>query len=55
MKVRLLRPWKFRKVGAILADCPDGTANLLIRRGHAEEVKPEQKPIERPMKRERVR
>lgn len=44
MIVRLLRPWKFFHVGKILNDCPDGVANLLIRRGHAEEVKPEPKP-----------
>lgn len=43
MKVRLLKPWKFRTVGSVLNAVPDGTANLLIRRGLAEEVKPEKK------------
>jgi len=40
MIVRLLKPWKYRKVGTILNSVPDGTANLLIRRGIVEVVKP---------------
>lgn len=39
MIVRLLKPWKYRKVGTILNDMPDGAANVLIRRRFAEEVK----------------
>jgi hypothetical protein len=38
MIVRLLKPWKYRKVGTILAEVPDGAANMLVRRGFAEEV-----------------
>lgn len=46
MIVRLLKPWKYRKVGTILNDMPDGAANVLIRRKIVEEVKarPELKP-----------
>jgi hypothetical protein len=44
MIVRLLKPWKARKVGTVLSDCPDGAANVLIKRGFAELVKPEPKP-----------
>jgi len=40
MIVRLLKPWKYRKVGQILNDMPDGAANMLIRRGFAEPVQP---------------
>lgn len=47
MIVRLLKPWKFRKVGTILNEVPDGTANLLIRRGIVEVVKPADPPKER--------
>ena len=39
MIVRLLKPWQWRKVGTVLSDCPDGVANILIRRGVAEPVK----------------
>lgn len=38
MKVRLLKPWKYRKVGTILAEVPDGVANVLIRRKIVEVV-----------------
>jgi hypothetical protein len=44
MKVRLLKPWKFRAVGTVLSEVPDGTANLLIRRGIVVEVKAPKKP-----------
>jgi hypothetical protein len=46
MKVRLLKNWRYRKIGTVLNEVPDGAANLLIRRGIAEtvEVKPEPKP-----------
>ena len=59
MMVRLLKPWKARRVGTILADCPDGVANMIIKRGLAEmvttEVKSEPKPDIKPeRKRERV-
>lgn len=58
MIVRLLRPWKFWNVGRILAECPDGTANMLIKRGMAERVVQQaqvsQADKER-VKRERVR
>jgi predicted XRE-type DNA-binding protein len=50
MIVKLLKPWKFWSVGRILSDCPDGAANMLIKRGVAEQVKPQEKP-----KKERVR
>lgn len=53
MIVRLLQPWKFRKVGSILSDVPDGTANMLIKRGHAEQVKAE-KPEQPKVKRVRL-
>lgn len=43
MIVRLLKPWKFRKVGTVFNDMPDGAANMLIRRGFAEQVR-----LERP-------
>ena len=46
MIVRLLKPWKARRVGTILADCPDGAANLLIKRGVAESVRPEPQLVE---------
>lgn len=57
MIVRLLKPWKARRVGTILADCPDGAANLLIKRGVAESVKPpvEAVPSEPEVKPERKR
>ena len=42
MRVRLLKPWRYRKVGAILNDMPDGTANVLIRRKIVEQVQPEE-------------
>jgi hypothetical protein len=44
MMVRLLKPWKARRVGTILTDVPDGAANLLIKRRIVEEVKPEPQP-----------
>lgn len=44
MIVRLLKPWKFRKVGHVFNDMPDGAGNMLIKRGFAELVKPEPKP-----------
>jgi predicted XRE-type DNA-binding protein len=52
MIVRLLKPWKFWSVGRILSDCPDGAANMLIKRGVAEQV--QQVKQEKP-KKERVR
>lgn len=55
MIVRLLRPWKFWSVGRILSDCPDGVANTLIKRGHAERVVPQVQPDKERVKRERVR
>lgn len=39
MRLRLLRPWKYRKVGTILNGVSEGAGNLLIRRGVAEQVK----------------
>jgi len=50
MIVRLLKPWKFRKVGHILNDMPDGAANVLIKRGFAEPIQPpkENKPKKQP-------
>lgn len=45
MIVRLLKPWKFRKVGHVFNDMPDGAANMLIKRGFAEQVKPERKVV----------
>jgi hypothetical protein len=51
MMVRLLKPWKARRVGTILTDVPDGAANLLIKRRIVEEVKPE--PPEQPTKPEK--
>lgn len=44
MIVRLLKPWKFWKVGRVLSDCPDGAANMLIKRGVAEQVAKQEKP-----------
>jgi hypothetical protein len=44
MKVRLLKSWRYRKVGTIFSEMPEGAANLLIRRGVAEAVKEEPKP-----------
>lgn len=41
MMVRLLQHWKGWKPGRILADMPDGQANLLIRRKVAAIVEPE--------------
>lgn len=41
MIVRLLKPWKFQKVGRVINDMPDGAANMLIKRGVAEQVKQE--------------
>ena len=41
MIVRLLKPWKFRKVGHVFNDMPDGAANMLVKRGFAEVVKQE--------------
>lgn len=38
MIVRLLKPWKFRKVGTVLNDVPDGVANTLIKRKVVEQV-----------------
>ena len=55
MIVRLLKPWKARRVGTILADCPDGAANLLIKRGVAESVRPEPLPSEPKPERKRER
>lgn len=64
MIVRLLKPWKYRKVGTILNDMPDGAANVLIRRKIVEEVKaqpekpePKQEPEvpKQRWRRERVR
>lgn len=49
MIVRLLKPWKGRRVGSILAECPDGVANMLLKRGLVEAVQPpppEPKPEE---------
>lgn len=48
MMVRLLRPWKARRVGFIFNDMSDGVGNLLIKRGIGEEVKPEPKPKQKP-------
>lgn len=50
MKVRLLKPWKYQKVGKILNEMPDGAANMLIKRGFAEQVKPEVKKQEKPLR-----
>jgi hypothetical protein len=60
MIVRLLRPWKAQRVGKILAQVPDGVANLLIKRKFAVEVQPEVNPPEpetvvKPEKPKRVR
>ena len=41
MIVRLLKPWKFRKVGHVFNDMPDGAANMLVKRGFAEVVRME--------------
>lgn len=60
MIVRLLKPWKARRVGTILADCPDGAANMLIKRGIAETIRhvamqsEPQPEVKRERKRERV-
>lgn len=43
MIVRILKPWKMRKVGTVLNDMPDGTANLLIQRGIVERVQEQNK------------
>lgn len=43
MMVRLLKPWKAMRVGKIIADMPDGAGNMLVKRGMAEQVKPEKK------------
>lgn len=40
MKIRLIKPWQYRKVGTIL-DPPDGVANLLITRRFAVAVEAE--------------
>ena len=44
MFLRLLKPWRYRKVGTIMNGVPDGVGNVLIRRGIGELVKPEQEP-----------
>lgn len=53
MIVRLLRPWKARRVGTIFTDMSDGVGNFLIKRGIGQEVKPEPKP--EPKKKEKPR
>lgn len=40
MIVRLLRPWKTRRVGTVFSDMPDGVGNMLVKRGIGEQVKP---------------
>jgi hypothetical protein len=40
MKIRVLKDWRRMKTGDV-CERPDGFANVLIRRGIAEEVKPE--------------
>lgn len=55
MMVRLLRPWKTRRVGFVFNDMPDGVANMLIKRSWAEEVKPQTstETQEKPAKKEK--
>jgi len=36
MRVRVLKPWRGRKPGAIMPEVPDGVAELLICRGVVE-------------------
>lgn len=49
MRVRLLKPWKYQKVGKIIADMPDGMANVLIRRKIIEAApEPKPEPQEKP-------
>ena len=48
MIVRLLKPWKYRKVGTVLNDMPDGAGNMLIKRGFAEQVQPTTEAKPRP-------
>ena len=57
MMVRLLKSWRYRKVGTVLNEVPDGAANLLIRRGIAEQFQPEVKdePKREPVRMKRVR
>lgn len=50
MMVRLLRPWKTRRVGFVFNDMPDGVANMLIKRNVAEEVKLQPEPQDKPKK-----
>lgn len=41
MKVRLVKPWQFRRVGLVM-DLPDGVAEYLILRGTVSRVDEEQ-------------
>jgi hypothetical protein len=41
MKVRLVKPWQFRRVGLVM-DLPDGVAEYLIARGTVARVGEEQ-------------
>lgn len=47
MRVRLLRPWQFRRVGQVL-DLADGVAELLIHSGKAQRLDGNESPAESP-------